>query len=179
MKIAITGGTAGIGNAMGSVYESKGYEVLRLSRRNGHNIRSTNKIADVIESCDVFINNAQAGFAQTELLFEMAKRWTNTQKHIVSISTMMATDATCKMKDLSMSEYFIQKCALELAVKELRHKNLGLRLSIIRPGNIATSPEKTVPPAADVNEWARYVVETLDNAGSKFIVQDISVGPMI
>ena len=75
MKIAITGGTSGIGQAMGNEYEHRGHEVLRLSRRTGHNIRSIPKIADVIDPCDVFVNNAQAGFAQTELLFEMSQRW--------------------------------------------------------------------------------------------------------
>lgn len=177
MKIAVTGGTAGIGKAMADIYESAGHEVLRLSRRTGHNIRSVPKIADTIESCDMFINNAQAGFSQTELLFEMAKRWQGTKKHIVSISTMMASDATCQIPGLDMSEYFIQKCALELAVKELRHKKLGIKFTIIRPGNIATSPDKTVPPAADVNEWAKYVVDTLNNANDKFYIADISVGP--
>lgn len=177
MKIAITGGTAGIGKALADIYESEGHDVLRLSRRNGHNIRSIPKIADNIEPCDLFINNAQAGFAQTELLFEMAKRWQHTKKHIMSISTMMATDATCGLPDINLSEYFIQKCALELAVKELRQKKLGIKLTIVRPGNIATSADKTVPPAADVNEWAQYVVDTLNRANGKFTIADISVGP--
>ena len=72
MKIAITGGTSGIGQALSNQYEHRGHEVLRLSRRTGHNIRVIPKLADAIEPCDVFVNNAQAGYAQTELLFEMA-----------------------------------------------------------------------------------------------------------
>ena len=71
MKIAITGGTAGIGQALGDLYEQQGHEVVRLSRRTGHNIRIIPRTADAIEPCDIFINNAQVGFAQTELLFEM------------------------------------------------------------------------------------------------------------
>ena len=58
MKIAITGGTAGIGLALGNVYQSRGHEILQLSRRTGNNIRVIAKIADQIESCDMFINNA-------------------------------------------------------------------------------------------------------------------------
>ena len=92
MKIAITGGTAGIGQALGNAYESRGHEVVRLSRRTGHNIRVIPKIADAIEPCDLFVNNAQAGYAQTELLFEMAQRWAGTRKHIIVISTMMTQD---------------------------------------------------------------------------------------
>ena len=64
MKIAITGHTAGIGQALAEAYY--GNEIVGLSKREGNNIRNTLKIADAIEPCDMFINNAQAGFAQTE-----------------------------------------------------------------------------------------------------------------
>ena len=71
MKIAITGHTAGIGQALAKQYADRGHEIVGLSKREGHNIRVIPKIADLIEPCDVFINNAQAGYAQTELLFEI------------------------------------------------------------------------------------------------------------
>ena len=69
MKIAITGHSAGIGQALAEAYV--GNDIVGLSRRNGYNIRSTPKVADQIEPCDMFINNAQVGYAQTELLFEI------------------------------------------------------------------------------------------------------------
>lgn len=174
MKVAITGGTAGIGQAMGNIYETRGHEVLRLSRRNGHNIRSVPKIAKLIEPCDVFVNNAQAGFAQTELLFEMAKLWQGSNKHIIVISSMMTNRASCSLPGLDMSEYYIQKVALELAVKELRERNLNIKFTVVRPGNIATSPDKTVPPALDVVEWAEQLMHTLYD--TDFGIQDISIG---
>jgi NADP-dependent 3-hydroxy acid dehydrogenase YdfG len=176
MKVAITGGTAGIGQAMADIYQVQGHEVLRLSRRNGHNIRSVPKIAKEIEPCDVFVNNAQAGFAQTELLFEMAKLWQGTNKHIIVISSMMTNRATCPLPGLDMSEYYIQKTALELAVKELREHKLDIKFTVVRPGNIATSPDKTVPPALDVVEWAQRLMDTLYDPNQKFTVQDISIG---
>ena len=74
MKIAITGHSAGIGQALAKQYEARGHEIVGLSKRYGHNIKTIPKIADHIEPCDMFINNAQSGFAQTELLFEMARR---------------------------------------------------------------------------------------------------------
>jgi short-subunit dehydrogenase len=73
MKIAITGHTAGIGQALAEIYSSNGHEIVGLSRRNGYNIRSTSKVVSMIEPCDIFINNAQVGFAQTELLFAVYK----------------------------------------------------------------------------------------------------------
>ena len=89
MKIAITGHTAGIGQALAKLYGQQGHQIVGLSRREGNNIRNIPKIADQIESCDMFVNNAQAGYAQTELLFEMAQRWQGTKKHIVVISTKL------------------------------------------------------------------------------------------
>ena len=178
MKIAITGGTAGIGQALGNEYENRGHEVLRLSRRTGHNIRSIPKIADQIEPCDVFVNNAQAGFAQTELLFEMAQRWAGTGKRIIVISTMMTQDPVSVLPGLDMDAYRNQKVALEEAVKQIRHRRLGVKITIVRPGNVATSADKTVPPAANVDTWASVLVNTLEMAqANNLTIPDISLGP--
>jgi len=179
MKIAITGGTAGIGQALANVYESRGHEILKLSRRNGYNIRVTPKIADAIESCDMLINNAQAGFAQTELLFEMAQRWTGTSKRIMVISTMMTQDPTSVLPGLDMNAYRVQKVALEEAIKQIRYQQIGVKITIVRPGNIATSADKTVPPAADVDVWASTLVHILDMAHANGLsIPDISLGPV-
>lgn len=178
MKIAITGGTAGIGQALGNEYEIRGHEVLRLSRRTGHNIRVIPKIADSIESCDMFINNAQAGYAQTELLFEMAKRWAGSGKHIMVISTIMTQDPVSVLPGLDMMAYRMQKTTLEQAVNQIRHSRLGIKITIVRPGNIATSADKTVPPAADVNNWANFLINTLETAHTNNLtIPDISLGP--
>ena len=179
MKIAITGGTAGIGQALANEYESRGHEVLRLSRRTGHNIRVIPKIADQIEPCDLFVNNAQAGFAQTELLFEMAQRWTGTGKHIIVVSTMMTQDPVSVLPGLDMDAYRIQKVALDEAVKQIRHCKLKIKLTLVRPGMIGTAPERPVPPAADVDVWASTLVHLLDIANANGLsIPDISLGPV-
>jgi len=176
MKIAITGHTAGIGRALADAYE--GHEIIGLSRRDGNNIRNIPKICDQIEPCDMFINNAQAGFAQTELLFEMARRWPGTNKHIIVISTIMAQDPMSCLPGLDMDAYRVQKVALEEAVHQLRYRRLGIKFTIVRPGNIATSADKTVPPAAEVNTWARALVNIFRIAGANNLtVPDISLGP--
>lgn len=178
MKIAITGGTAGIGQALGNKYESLGHEIVRLSRRNGHNIRVIPKIADVIQPCDLFINNAQAGYAQTELLFEMANRWQGTKKHIIVISTQMTQSPVSSLPGLDMDQYRIQKVALEESVRQLRNQDLGIKFTIVRPGNIATSLDKTVPPAADVDNWANTLIDIFELARIQNLrISDISLGP--
>jgi len=179
MKIAITGHTAGIGQALAKEYALDGHEIVGLSQREGNNIRNTPKICDQIEPCDIFINNAQAGYAQTELLFEMARRWQGNQKHIIVISTMMTREPVSSLAGLDMDHYRLQKVTLEEAVSQIRHRRLGLTITIVRPGNIATSLDKKVPPAADVNNWARTLLDLLDMAKNNDLsISDISLGPL-
>lgn len=180
MNIAITGHTAGIGRALAKQYSDRGHIITGLSKRDGHNIRSIPKICDFIEPCDMFINNAQAGFAQTELLFEMVQRWQGSQKRIIVISTMMTQDPVSVLPTLDMDQYRVQKISLEESVRQLRFKRLGVRLIIVRPGNIGTSSDKTVPPAADVDNWAQTLVEFLETAWNRnLVIPDISLGPML
>jgi nucleoside-diphosphate-sugar epimerase len=162
MKIAITGHTAGIGQALAEAYY--GNEIVGLSTREGNNIRNTFKIASLIEPCDVFINNAQAGYAQTELLFEMHRRWTNTQKHIVVISTMM-TQQPVSVLD-GMDEYRLQKVTLENAVHQLRYKNPdGPYITLVRPGRVENH-----------TEWARTLIKLFTVAVENgFQIPDISL----
>lgn len=178
MKIAITGHTAGIGQALALQYSSRGHEIVGLSKRHGHNIRVTHKMADLIEPCDMFINNAQASYAQTDLLFEMTKRWQGTKKHIVVISTMMTQSPVSEALGLEMDQYRVQKIALEEAVRQIRYRQLGIFITLVRPGNIATNLDKTVPPAADVNRWAQALISMFDLAGPDLTIKDISLGPV-
>jgi NAD(P)-dependent dehydrogenase (short-subunit alcohol dehydrogenase family) len=179
MKIAITGHTAGIGQALSVEYTLDGHEIVGLSRREGNNIRNVPKICDQIEPCEMFVNNAQAGYAQTELLFEMAKRWSGTGKHIMIISTMMTQDPVSVLPGLDMLAYHQQKVTLEEMVKQLRHQHLGVNITIVRPGYIATQPGQTSPPAADVNNWARTLLDLLDMAKKNDLtIPDISMGPV-
>ena len=172
MKIAITGHSAGIGQALAKVYQARGHDVIGLSRRNGYNIRSISKVADAIETCDVFVNNAQAGFAQTELLIEIAKRWQGTKKHIIVISTMMTQQPVSTLPGLDMLEYRIQKVALEETVNQLRNQNLHIRFTIVRPGQVNTQGTG----GADVNDWAETLIDTFERAESKKLyIPDISL----
>jgi hypothetical protein len=117
MKVAITGHTNGIGQALARHYQQRGHEVMGFSRRTGHNIHLTEKLTNMIEPCDVFVNNAQSGFAQTALLWSVAQRWCGTGKTIVVISTMMAQDPVSVMPGYDMAQYRVQKVALEETVK--------------------------------------------------------------
>jgi NAD(P)-dependent dehydrogenase (short-subunit alcohol dehydrogenase family) len=177
VKIAITGHTAGIGAALAEAFY--GEEIVGLSRRTGDNIRNIGKVADLIEPCDLFISNAQAGFAQTELLFEMHRRWADLDKRIWVISTMMTQQPVSTVE--GMDEYRIQKISLELAAHQLRYKTpRGPHITVVRPGWIATQPGTTSPPAADPTTWARILVQTFRMAeANNLAIADISLGPKI
>ena len=176
-RIAITGHSAGIGQALATVYESQGHDIVGLSRRNGHNIRSIPKICAIIEPCDIFINNAQAGFAQTELLFAVYKLWQGKEnKKIINISTMMTLEPISCLPGIEMIEYHNQKLALEQAHKQLLHLHSWPKLCLVKPGAIATQPGQPTPrPFAEVNAWAERLVSILD-CGLDLDVGEIALG---
>ena len=180
MKIAITGHSAGIGKALAAEYARDGHEIVGLSKRDGNNIRNVPKIADMIEPCDVFINNAQAGYSQTELLYEVANRWQGTKKHIIVISSILAQIPICPIPGLDMNQYRVQKVALEEAARQIRWLKLGINIAIVRPGDIATQDHKTVPPAADVNNWAKSLVDMFRMAdANNLVIPEIALGPKL
>lgn len=160
MKIAITGHSAGIGQALAKIYTEQGHEVIGLSRRIGYNIRSIPKVASVIESCDVFINNAQVGFAQTELFWEVWNRWRGQNKTIINISTQMTNNSVAPTEE--WDQYLIQKKALELAHMQCQERSLLPKLILINPGSIATQPSQQPPEYQDVDEYAQETIEYIN-----------------
>jgi len=174
MKIAITGHSAGIGQALAKQYEQRGHEIVGLSRRNGYNIRSLPKVADQIEPCDWFINNAQSGYAQTELLFEISRRWRDVNgKQIINISTMMTLNPL--VDEANMLEYKNQKQALETAHWDLAHRQEWPQLVLIKPGEVLTG-EHSGPRACNVDVWAEKVVDTLERIDPTLKVYELSLG---
>lgn len=174
MQVAITGHSAGIGQALSKIFSAKGHTIVGLSRSNGYNIRSLPKVAAVIEPCDIFINNAQVGYAQTELLYEIHRRWVGLHKHIIVISTQMTQNFTAPNSE--WDEYWLQKITLETAAKQLMTKELWPCITIVKPGAIATQPEQSQPDYADVNEWASKLVHCLEIVGPNLRINEIALG---
>ena len=182
MKIAITGHSAGIGKALAAILQQRGHDIVGLSKRNGDNIRMVSKIADKIESCDLFINNAQAGYAQTELLYEVCQRWQNqSNKYIWCISTLMTQSpvdvSISGQTDHHLSQYRNQKIALEEACNQLRHRPEMPNIMLIRPGAVGTQPgQEGRWPYADVDAWAKVVIDSISQAESQHLrIKDLSL----
>lgn len=90
-KIAITGHTSGIGNAMFDAL-SETYTVIGFSKSNGYNIDdSINRIIEDSIDCEVFINNAYSGSQQCVL----ADAWVEahrTKSHLLINISSMSSD---------------------------------------------------------------------------------------
>ena len=179
MKIAITGHTAGIGQAFTKILESRGHEIIGISRRTGENIRRIEHTTNLIESCDMFINNAQTQYAQTELLYAVWQRWQGQEKYIWNISTQITEQpingTPDGQNDLTMSQYRNQKIALEEASRQLKFKNQWPQISIIRPGGVATQEKFDNTHKADVDSWVKSVVDTFSH-NENIKISEISVG---
>lgn len=181
MKIAITGHTEGIGEALAKVYAQHDNEIIGMSRRNGYNIRSLPKCLGLIESCDMLINNAQTGFAQTELLAAVWERWRGLDnKIIMNISTMMTLNANSTMNELGMEIYRVQKIALEEMHWRLRELEGSPKMILVKPGAIATKSSIALGHGgnrADTDRWAKFVFDIIELAGPDLKVPEIAVGP--
>lgn len=179
MKIAITGHTAGIGKEFAEQLSQRGHSIVGISRREGENIRRIPHTASLIEPCDMFINNAQSQYAQTELLYEVWRIWQGKEKYIWNISTMM-TEAPINstpdgQDDLIMSAYRNQKIALENASRQLRFKNSLPNISIIRPGGVSTQEQWDNTGKADVKLWVKSVIDIFAH-NDNILISEISIG---
>jgi NAD(P)-dependent dehydrogenase (short-subunit alcohol dehydrogenase family) len=179
MKIAITGHTHGIGKAFAEQLAERGHSIVGISRRDGENIRRIPHTASLIYPCDMFINNAQTQYAQTELLYEVWKRWQDKEKYIWNISTMMTEQpingTPDGQEDIVMSQYRNQKLALEEASRQLNYKSSWPQISIIKPGGVATQEQWDNTNKADVKVWVKSVLDTFAH-NDNILISEISIG---
>ena len=167
MKIAITGHKRGIGQQFAKQLGDLGHEIVGISRSDGENIRRVPHTASLIEPCDMFINNAISMYAQTELLFEVWHRWSESRhSHVIwNISTMVCTWEHDKpINGLTMRqsmEYRNQKMALELAHSQLDARTSNTKMVLIRPGSVNTQTFSD-PTSISAEEYVRTVLAEQD-----------------
>ncbi len=163
MKIAITGHKKGIGKEFAKQLSARGHTIVGISRSDGENIRRVPHTASLIEQCELFINNAQTGYYQTELLYEVWKRWKGKEKYIWNISSMMA-ESPVNLRpdgqdDILMSQYHSQKITMDTAARQLRHKSNWPMISTIKPGGVATQPNWSKDQKMDTALWVQSVLD--------------------
>lgn len=109
MKIAITGHTRGIGQALFNHFCS--HELLGFSRSNGYDISNPTvrgNILNEIKDADMFINNAYNNFDNSQLLLleSVYNLWKDTDKIIVNISSRYTTGTEKYCKDKEQQDIF-------------------------------------------------------------------------
>jgi len=110
MKIAVTGHTSGLGQAIYNNFPDS----IGLSRSNGYDIsirENYDKIVDQVKQCNVFINCAQTKFHQTELLMHVAHYW---KGKIINIGSQAKYSVLTGSGELC-DHYSVEKNALNLA----------------------------------------------------------------
>ena len=163
MRIAITGHRKGIGKAFADQLSARGHEIVGISRSDGENIRRTAHTANLIEPCDLLINNAISFYAQTELLFETWHRWQPIKevRHIWNISTKLCEqDHDIDINGITLREsmqYRNQKMSLELAHHQLNFQPSNIKMELIRPGNVRTQSFSD-PDAMTAEDYVKQVL---------------------
>jgi hypothetical protein len=89
---------------------------------------------------------------------------------------MMTTQPVSTLPGIDMIAYRNQKIALEEAHYQLQHLQDWPKLTLVRPGAVATQPGQTSPrPYANVDHWATTLVRILD-VGVDLEVSELSLG---
>jgi hypothetical protein len=122
MKYAITGHTSGIGKKL---FERLYPNAIGFSKTSGYDIHQKQDRERIIKEsfdCDVFINNAPAGFSQTLLFLELHDMWRmDLKKTIINVGSRIA-----EVNKLSFDrKHLVVYQAEKLILKEMSYRVMG------------------------------------------------------
>lgn len=89
MKIAITGHTSGIGQALYNHCIQQGHDCVGLSRSTGNNIAEVHDILQLVNNVDVFVNNAYHQMYQVDLFNNWYAEHQHHAKTIVNVGSLV------------------------------------------------------------------------------------------
>lgn len=144
MKIAITGHTAGIGQAIAEWFSSQGHEIVGFSRTNGFDIGNDSTLDQIIDLCqdiDIFVNNAQIDFQQTKLLYKLQEKWQGQHRTIINIgsSRTQFLDYSHFERPTYPRHYHTAKLSLDEACQLLWAVGPWPRIMLVKPCGTHTS----------------------------------------
>ena len=138
VKYAITGHTKNIGKF---IYE-KFDNAIGFSRSNGYDITKKCDRKRIIQesyNCDVFINNAPAGFGQAELCLDLWHQWKDRNKIIINVGSRIAEDSVVVPNEYShLLEYSMQKRTLKTLSIDLNKINTNVKIEYVWFGYVGT-----------------------------------------
>ena len=139
MKVAITGHTKNIGKHL---YEKFSPDSIGFSRSNGYDITNKDdqmRIISEVKDCDVFINNAPAGFGQSELCLELWYKWKDLNKTIINVGSRIAEDSVVLPLEYShLLEYSMHKRTLKKLSEDLSKINSNVKVKYAWFGYVGT-----------------------------------------
>lgn len=172
MKVAITGHTSGIGKALTNVF----LDSVGFSRKNGYDLHNRfirEKMYNEISDCDVFINNADLGWNQSVLLYELWEKWKDKDKLIVNIGS----DAADYNQSIARP-YNIQKRALQDACLQLQQASQPCKVVLVKPGYVDTPRVQHITATKmDPKELAPYIKELVELRNSTFWIPVVTLYP--
>ena len=187
-KIAITGHTRGIGEALFNRLDNENYEVRGYSKSNGFNIlRPNGVIKDIVDwDADVFVNNAYAPEAQSRLLYKIYEQWVDKPKLIINMGAT-SSDSINNFAQLGYNPdwtpYVSDKARLDWASLQLSNQFQPgkCRVTMIKPGFVDTDSTAWLKGLVDdimmtpdsVAEMIEWVIELEDNTQMRTLSFDV------
>jgi len=143
MKAAITGHTTGLGNSFFRLLGKHGYDTFGFSRSNGYDLRDYAKVSDMlaqVQGFDLFINNAKPDYAQSQILYRLARSWNHGV--IISIGSR-AVIQDPGWSDTFLLEYLTQKIAL-CHTHDVLSNLSACRMIIVHPKHLGDQTDQYV-----------------------------------
>src|SRR6056300_1127987 len=184
-KIAVIGHTKGIGKAICDLYKKKKYEVIGMSRSNGHDIiHDQEKIIENIEGCDLVVLNAHADRGQLNLLKRIYGLYAFDKMKVAVITSTSGLEEEPDYNQFVMWDKFqyVQYCEIKKEligyITELQEELLSKPLSVydVCPDVVDTEMTKGLwehlpkLTAQEVAEAVRYCFESTYNI-NKMVIQ--------
>jgi NAD(P)-dependent dehydrogenase (short-subunit alcohol dehydrogenase family) len=136
-KIAVIGHTKGIGKAICDLYKKKKYEVIGMSRSNGHDIiHDQEKIIENIEGCDLVVLNAHADRGQLNLLKRIYGLYAFDKMKVAVITSTSGLDEEPDYSQFQIWDKFkyVQYCEIKKElieyIEELQQELISKPLSV-------------------------------------------------
>ena len=184
-KIAVIGHTKGIGKAICDLYKKKKYEVIGMSRSNGHDIiHDQEKIIENIEGCDLVVLNAHADRGQLNLLKRIYGLYAFDKMKVAVITSTSGLDEEPDYSQFQIWDKFkyVQYCEIKKElieyIEELQQELISKPLSVydVCPDVVDTDMIKglwqDLPKlsAHEVADAVRYCFESTYNV-NKVVIQ--------
>jgi len=184
-KIAIIGHTRGIGKAIADLYNSKNYEVVGLSRSNGHDLTTDQeKILESIKDCGLVVLNAHADRGQLTLLTRIYGQFAFSKMKVAVITSTSGIEEEPDYNQFKVWDKFkyVQYCEIKKElieyIDELQQELISKPLSVydVCPDVVDTDMTKglwqNLPKltAGEVADAVHYCFEASCNV-NKIVIQ--------